>query len=205
MADKVVNLNPAGLVSLLRETPTEMLKKFCSIRVITLPDLIKKDRITGQTFEEKFGFSPDRLRKVVDQDMTKEGRVMAGLGYDYVNVVFTRLNKEGKPEEVYVPGNTWHCPAFPGCSIIRKNKKDINGTGQLYVAVFYITNNPPHMKYVDMETGAEIDKDRLESILTKTYPPKNQGLNNPVIYRTYKVEDFEEIQAGGTLYRISHV
>lgn len=187
-------LSRSGLLKMLRLYDG---KQFWSIRTVTKPDLIQTGRVTGNKFQEVFGFPPERLRKV--------SNMVIGLGYDYSSVVANRLVKEDKSKDEFKRGKSWHCPAYEDSTIIRKHEDDVDGTGTLYVSVNCIANNTPQVTFVDIESGAEIDKERLSEFLKKTYKPKNQGLDNPVIYRMFKVEGIEEMTCNGITYQVTDV
>jgi len=211
-------LSRPGLIEMLRSYDG---KQFWSVKTVTVPKVLKKGRETGRTFMEAFGFEPARLRKVC--------KMVIGMGYDYGTVVVHRLAKEDKSPEEFVRGTSWHCPAYPDSDIIRKNKKDADGTGQLYVAVNCVANNRPQYSYVDIRTGAELQYTRLMALdadgnftededevdhfveyglkefLDKKSEPKNQGLDNPVDYRVFKVEGIEQVTCNGVTYNITDV
>jgi len=69
-----------------------------------------------------------------------------------------------------------------------------------------VANNPPQVSYVDIETGAEVDANRLrEGFLQKKDAPKNQGLDNPIEFRVFKVEGIEELTCNGVTYKVTDV
>lgn len=215
---KTITLSRTGLVEKLRAYDG---KQFWSVRTVTVPELLKKGRNSKRTFEESFGFPAYRVRKVCE--------MVIGLGYDYGTVVIHRLAKADKSESMFKRGEseqTWHCPAFPDSDIIRKNKKDTDASGQLYVAVNCIANNPPKVEYIDIEFGSgiilhrmveveepdsmgelvKVEKDfGLSEFLKKSTPPQNQGLDNPVEYRVFKVEGIERLTCNGITYQITDV
>lgn len=191
---KTITLSRKGLIEMLRLYDG---KQFWSVRTVTVPDLLKKGRVSKLSFEDSFGFPPERLRKVCE--------MVIGMGYDYDSVVVHRLEKEGKDEDAFQKGSSWHCPAFDDTTIIRKNKRDEKGSGPLYVAVNCIANNPPRVRYVDIHFGSEVDKGRLAEFLKKKDPPKNQGLDNPVEHRVFKIEGIESLTCNGVTYNITDV
>lgn len=162
-----VTITGEGLANLLKDFNK---KSFVSLHTVTEPKLNKKGRVSGLSVLEMVGAKAENIRKVSD--------MVVGLGYDYQDLVLNRLiNKAGKDFQDYQPGESWHIP-WEKSTTVHMHKT----TGEKYFFVECIANNDPKSCYVDISTGAELSKEKLEEFLPKDYPPKNQGLDKGVRY-----------------------
>jgi hypothetical protein len=187
MTEPKVTITGEGLAKLLKDFDK---KSFVSMHTVTSPKLNRKGRVSGQSVMEAIGVATENIRKVSD--------MVVGLGYDYQDLVLNRLiNKEGKDFEDYKPGESWHVP-WEESSTVHMHKT----TGEKYFFVECIANNPPKSCYVDISTGVELSKDKLEEFLPKDSPPKNQGLDNPIVVRTFKLDSIKRLKVGGTIYEV---
>ena len=180
-------------------TPLELCKvidgldshSFAGFRTQTKPTLNKKGRVTGQTIQEKLGIDPSNIVKL--------SAFIAGIGYDYPQMVQNRLLKEGKSVDDYQKGNSWHIP-YGDSKTIRKHKdKD-----ELFFYAFLVANNPSSSIYMDVSTGNEIAKADLEEYLKVNKAPVNQGLEegNEVKVRTLKLNSVVSLSAMGNEYSV---
>ena len=162
---------------------------FISLKTMTTPKFNQKGRESGMTMIEKVGVSPT--------DVKKFSEYVAGLGYNYAQLVTNRLNKEGKGAEEYEPGVTWHIP-YGTSKVIRQHKS----TGELYFYVSLIANNKPKSEFVDISSGKVVPHSYLEEYLPKEYAPKNQGLEpgNEIRVQTLKLDSLKELKHGGNTY-----
>lgn len=182
-----ITITGKGLANLLKDFDK---KSFASIKAVTVPKLNKKGRNSGLSVLEVTGVAADNIRKCTE--------MVIGLGYDYETLIVNRLiNKEDKTGEEYNRGVSWHEP-WEGSSTIHKHKtKD-----ELYLFVECIANNTPHSKFVDITTGNEIDKDLLVEFLPKESDPENQGLDNPIVVRTFKLDSIRQLKVSGEVYEV---
>lgn len=161
---------------------------FVGIKTKTIPKLLKKGRVSGKPLVEVIG----------TDSVVKESAFSAGIGYDYATSVKNKLLKEGKSEEAYEAGETWHVP-YNGSKVIRQHK----GTGELYFYVSLNTKNPSKAKYLSLD-GKEISKDVLEEFLPVEKAPTNQGVEegNEVLVRTLKLGSVASLSACGEVFEV---
>jgi hypothetical protein len=182
-----ITITGIGLANLLKDFDK---KSFASIKAVTIPKLNKKGRSSGLSVSEVTGVDAVNVRKCTE--------MVIGLGYDYEQLVVNRLvNKEGKTGEEYERGVSWHEP-WDGSSVIHQHKT----TGERYLFVECIANNKPSSKFVDITTGSEIERDKLVEFLPKESDPENQGLDNPVVVRTFKLDSIRQLKVGGEVYEV---
>jgi len=177
-------------------------QRFAGLQTITVPTLNKKDRRSGLSWSAVFpNVEAANVRKIANGCAT--------VGPDYVSAIVNRLAKEGKDAGEYKSGTTWHV-AVPGTKCLRAHKT----SGDLYAYFGFLSKVkrggewvPLKMKvrYVDITTGKELDKDLLAGFLPVDKPPQNQGLDedNAVIVRTYKLESVRQLVLGGVVYTIA--
>lgn len=182
--ETTITINSNGLVSMLKDFNK---KSFASIKAITIPKLNKKSRKTGMLLSD-LNINPDSIRKCSE--------MVIGLGYDYETLIINRSTKEGH-DVAYEAGTSWHEP-FEDSTTIHQHKK----TGEKYLFVECIANNKPKSKFVDIETGKEIAKEVLVDYLPVESEPTNQGLDNPIAVRTFKLESIRELKVSGTVYQV---
>jgi hypothetical protein len=182
-----VTITGEGLATLLKDFNK---KVFASIHAVTKPKLTKKGRVSGKTVPEAVGVDADKIRKVTD--------MVVGVGYDYQDLVLNRLiNKEGKSWDDYTPGESWHIP-WEGSTMVHQHKT----TGEKYFFVECIANNKPKSQFVNIETGIEVSREVLEEFLPKESEPQNQGLDKPVVVRTFKLDSIKKLKVNGTTYEV---
>lgn len=182
-----ITITGQGLANLLKDFDK---KSFASMHTVTSPKFNKKGRDSGLSVKEVTGVDAENVRKVSD--------MVIGLGYDYEQLVVNRLiNKEGKTGEEYERGISWHEP-WEGSTVIHQHKK----TGERYLFIECIANNKPKSKFIDVTTGNVVEKEKLAEFLPKESKPENQGLDNPVEVRTFKLESIRQLKVGGEIYEV---
>ena len=162
---------------------------FVGLKTKTTPKLLKKGRVSGKTLLEAVG----------TDEVVKESAFSAGIGYDYATSVKNKLLKEGKSEDEYEAGETWHIP-YNGSKVIRQHRK----TGELYFYVSLNTNNPSKAEYFDVKNGTVIPKEVLEEFLPVEKAPTNQGVEegNEVLVRTLKLGSVASLSACNEVYNV---
>ena len=180
------NIKASALVPLLEQYRG---KSFCSLDTCTIPKLLKKGRVSEQSIQEKFGVAPDTIRKY--------SKFSAGIGYDYAYLIMNRLIKDDKSPFDYQPGETWHIP-YEGSKVIRQHKT----SGELYLYVSLIANNPPKAEY---RSGDRIiPTEDLKEFLPVEREATNQGLDTErqVQVRTLKLDSVTRFVAEKAEYII---
>ena len=147
-------------------------------------------------FEQEVGVAYDNVRK--------HSIFTAGLGFSYLSLLKTRLEREGKTLAAYTPGDPdkiWHQP-YKETKTIREHKR----TGELYANVYLIANNYPTVTYFDISTGKDIPKEKLANFMPEDpdYSNNNQGLesDNVVKVRIIKFKSINEIRIDHDVIRV---
>ena len=177
-----LSIKPASLINLFEEYQG---KKFVSLETKTQPKLKKTGRISGLTFEQQFGVKPETVFKY--------SKFVAGIGYNYKDVIEGRLAKDGGEPTDYQAGTSWH-QAYNGSSVIRQHKTKLE---DLYFYVTLIANNPAKSEY---RSGDKVlDKDALAEFLDVPRKPTNQGLEpeRTVEVRTLKLDSVIRFKGDG--------
>lgn len=160
---------------------------------------IQKNAVTffadlrGATFVSLVTRTKARCRKPF-QNVEKVSRVVVLFNFDYDKGVYRRLDKEGKDEGDFRPGESWHVPVIdeegrytPFC-----RHKD---TGDIYFRCQWIgTVGEPI--YTDA-WGKTYTKEQLADFLPSRSNYENQGLDKPLVFLTYKVASILEASANG--------
>jgi hypothetical protein len=137
------------------------------------------------------------------------------VNFKYDEGVLRRLAKEnaarekaGVPTKDFEGGEGWHRVVCVDGKMtpICVNKKipvgaeDTAEDFYLWFAIFR-TRSP---RYFDIETGAEIAKDEIAPYLPKRTEYANQGLDNPLVYRIFKMAGIRRMRIGGECYEIDY-
>jgi hypothetical protein len=177
-------------------------RPFAGLCGCTAPKLTQKDRTDhARTWAVAFpGIDRENVRKITN------AVVMAGP--DYGKMVVAELAREGKDESEYKRGTSWH-EGVPGVPCLRRHK--VRQTELYFWAAFVQKVQRPdgtwmHIKpktrFVDITTGANIDRAALENFLPTSDDPQNQGTDEgrEVIVRTYKLESVRSLTVNGIAY-----
>jgi hypothetical protein len=128
----------------------------------------------------------------------KIARVNALVNFHYDAGVLRRLAKEGRTADEFRQGSSWHTPILgekgeltPFCQ--HKTK------GGLYLRVMVL--NVVEESYVD-ENGVELTREEVGPWLPKDSEYKNQGLDNPLVFKTYGIDSIESVTLNGETYNI---
>jgi hypothetical protein len=164
---------------------------FVGIESETTPKCLVKGRNSKIPLIERFNCTNDDIKKV--------SQFTSMLGLDYRHVIETRLKKEGKDISAYESGETWH-QKVEGTKNLRQHKK----TGELYVYLFCVSNNPAVSAYYNMKSTKMLDKKELEEYLPVEHEPTNQGLTegNEVNVRTFKLSSIRKITLDKETYTV---
>jgi hypothetical protein len=144
---------------------------------------LKKSRVSGM-------ITPENLISV-----RKYMYATVSLGNNYQQAVNNRLKKEGK-EKSFETQETYTMPVSNNGILLKHKEKD-----QYYIRVY---PNLCHsfttiVKYFDVN-GVEITKEEYQRIKQEFLPIKgdssNQGLDDPIMVRNYKVENVLWLKRG---------
>ena len=114
------------------------------------------------------------------------------INFNYQNSVNRALAKEGKEAEFEAQPRKWG-ERVTGTPLVLYN-------GKYYLEARFL-NNEPKVEY--FHNGAPIEKALFESFIPEKKSSGNQGLENEVIIRDFKIENILEIQFGGTKYVVT--
>ena len=175
--------------------------RFAGLSGCTIPRLTVKDRTTKEPWAVLFpGIDRANVRKIM------HGAIMCGP--DYNRMIELELAREGKAADEHVKGDTWH-EGMPGVPCLRRHKKD-HSRLYLWAAFVQKAQRPdgtwihikPRVRFVDISTGAEIERSRLVNFLDKDDLPTNQGVDSgrEAIVRCYMLESVRTLTVDGISY-----
>lgn len=166
---------------------------FVSINANTAQTTLNKGR-GANAMTEKLGIDPDEIRKLT------QIVGLVGCGVNYESMVNNRMVKEGTPrsdadfEAGSLPWGEW---VTGGEKMLLKHK------GNFYLRVYCVSANAPKVEHE--YKGAPIDlKDPKFDAFRK--PEKvegeNQGLEKPIVVRSYGFESIKSIKIDGEIFDI---
>lgn len=132
----------------------------------------------------------------------KHNRVNGLVCFWYDKAVLRRLAKEGKSEDAFRQGTSWHVPVLLNGRLTPLCQSKSETNRKLYVRFLYVqTIGEP--RYLDSH-GTEIDKAALLPWLpSRKNNYANQGLDNPVVILTYALDSLREITLNGQTFAIA--
>lgn len=126
--------------------------------------------------------------------ITKRAKVKGMVNFRYEEGVLRRLEKEGKSPEEFEKGESWHEVVLdsqgrltPFC----RHKQ----TGELYIR-FMHQETLGETQYFS-EKGDEISAEQAKMFLPKPSGYLNQGLDQPLIFLTYKLDSIHAVMLDG--------
>ena len=140
-----------------------------------------------------------RARKNPYGKIFKVRRINGMVSFDYQAGVERRLAKEGKSKENFSPGESWHKPVeheghlTPLC--IHKEKRE-----KIYLRLM-VNKGLGEPLYFD-EHGEELPKEQVKPYLPKKSSYDNQGLDNPLVFTTFDLDNVVEISVENEKYKV---
>lgn len=122
----------------------------------------------------------------------KESIVNVFINHNYQNAVNKRLLKEGQEANFEAKPRAWG-QKLPGTPIVLHNDK-------YYLSAGFLTKNKPKTSY--LLDGELVEKEVIQNYLPKVNEKPQEGLEEPVIERTYALENIKEIKVGGNVYEV---
>lgn len=153
-----------------------------SLTVRTQPRVNKKNRQTGMPCPFVV------VSKVINLNCI--------LKTDYEKAVNKRRRAEGLPDNFKVSDAAWHVTAPEGPPFVMNGK---NPSEQRYLKVRCLRL----LETSYWADGKKISKSALSGWLPKKSTPKNQGVQNPIIIRTFKTENIQEIRKSGKIFMVT--
>lgn len=129
----------------------------------------------------------------------KVATVNALVNFHYDAGVVRRLEKEGKPLDTFQKGTAWHLPILGDNGELTPFVQHPN-TGELYLRVLCL--RVIEEAYID-ESGKVLTRDEVAPWLPKEPEYKNQGLDAPLVVKTYKVSGIEVLTLDGNTYHVA--
>jgi hypothetical protein len=167
---------------------------FIGLKTETAQSSLNKGR-GKNTMVESIGINPDEIKKLT----SLVGLV--GTGVTYQDMVNNRLAKENADSQISV---TFEASELPWGEWVKGAEKCLlKHNGKFYLRVYCVSNNKPKVSHI--YEGAEIDiKDSKFEPWKKAEKSEgeNQGLENPIVVRTYGFESIKEITLGGETFQV---
>jgi hypothetical protein len=121
------------------------------------------------------------------------------INFHYDKGVLKRLEKEGKSPEDFKKGESWHEPVIrhdgtltPFC----RSKKDPR---KVYLR--FMLNQSSNVRY-HTANGQTIETENVKPYLAKRSDYANQGLEKPLIFQVWNIDDINKISLNGQKYQI---
>ena len=156
----------------------------------------------GATFATIIVETEPKLKKTGNPfvGVTKMAKVNICLNFQYEAGVLRRLAKEGKSEEDFKRGESWHTPvlnADGGLTPFCQHKTN----GKIYLRSMLV--NPFGHQYFDAN-GNELTDEQVNPFLPAKSDYSNQGLteSEPLRFLVYGLDGIKSITFGGTTYLI---
>jgi hypothetical protein len=129
----------------------------------------------------------------------KRATVNLLLNFHYDAGVLRRLEKEGKSPDDFRKGDSWHeAITWPDGSLTPFCRHKENGTIYLRACVQKRVGDVEYLT----EGGEALTKEQVEPFLPARNDYANQGLDEPLVFATYKLDSVKEISVDGETYLI---
>ena len=155
-----------------------------SFEAMTELKMLKKSRDTKEPLPEKL----KGAKKIIETTVS--------LGNDYETAVNNRLRKSGKDADF--KAESTYCEPIRGSKLLYAHKE----SGQIYLRVYPNLCKAFHttITYIDAEgrvyTPAEFKAEFAEFMPAPRKEGANQGLEDPVMVRNYKIENILRLRRG---------
>lgn len=167
---------------------------FVGLKTETAQSSLNKGR-GKSAMVESIGVNPDNIKKLT----ALVG--LCGTGVTYQDMVNNRLVKENAGSQISV---TFEASDLPWGEWVKGAEKCLlKHNGKFYLRVYCVSNNHPKVSHI--YEGKEIDlKDDKFNPWRKAekVDGENQGLDNPIVVRTYGFESIKEITLGGETFKV---
>jgi hypothetical protein len=129
----------------------------------------------------------------------KVSRVNICVNFQYDAGVLRRLKKEGKNPDDFERGESWHQPIMRADGTMTPLSQHKKKPDRLYVRCMMLNADS---RFV-LPNGEEIDRADLETWLPARSEYKNQGLDKPLIFTVYGVDNIVEATFNEVTYVIT--
>ena len=134
-------------------------------------------------------------------DCFKTQQVNGMINFFYDDGVVRRLEKEGKSEEDFKKGESYHEPIFRTDGTLTPFARHKKDPRRIFLRL--MLNNSTNVHYHTAK-GHAIDTDAIKPFLKKRSEYKNQGLEKPLIFQVWKLEGIETITLNHQKYIIQN-
>ena len=166
---------------------------FVSLNTNTAQTTLNKGR-GASSMEATLGINPDDIRK-----LTKLVGLV-GMGVTYETMVNNRLVKEGTPrvdadfEAGSLPWGEW---VAGGEKMLLKHK------GNFYLRVYCVSANAPKVEHIHKGVTIDLKDPKFDAFRKpEKAEGENQGLEKPIVVRSYGFDSIREITLDGEIFEI---
>ena len=123
------------------------------------------------------------------------------INFHYDKGVLLRLEKEGKSADDFKKGESWHVPIIRADGTLTpfcRSKKDPR---KIYIR--FMLQNSNNVRY-HTAIGRKIDTENVKPYLTKRSDYANQGLDKPLKFQVWGIDDITYITINKQRYQIAN-
>lgn len=167
---------------------------FVGLTTETAQSTLNKGR-GKNAMSEKIGVDPDQI--------VKHTKLVALLGTNvtYQDMVNNRLAKENADSQINITFESAELPF--GEWVTGAEKLLIKNGEKFYLRVYCVANNVPKVEHTYMGKAINLLESRFDDYRKpEKKDGENQGLEKPIVVRTYGLDSIKEITIGGETYEI---
>lgn len=132
-------------------------------------------------------------------DCFKTQDVNGMINFHYDKGVLRRLEKEGKSADDFKQGESWHQPIIRTDGSITPFCCKKSDPRQIYLR--FMLNASNNVRY-HTANGKTIETENVKPFLAKRTDYANQGLDKPLIFQVWNIDDITRITINGQRYQI---
>ena len=167
---------------------------FVGLKTETAQSTLNKGR-GKNSMVESLGINPDEI--------VKHTKLVALIGTNvtYQDMVNNRLAKENADSQLNVTFESADLPF--GEWVNGAEKLLIKNGDKLYLRVYCVANNKPTVEHIYNGSSINLMESKFDSYRKPDKKDgENQGLEKPIVVRTYGLDSIKEITIGGMTYEI---
>jgi len=188
---------------------TEKTEQKSNVLLITTKKLIEllmeQKGATFVTFTHRANMSKtNKMRKGNNPhfgNCFKTQSVNGMINFHYDKGVLRRLEKEGKSPENFKKGKSWHEPVLRTDNTLTPFARHKKDPRRIYVRFMYLATVK---SYYHTAQGSRIATDKITPFLPSKNSYKNQGLEKPLIFNTWGIDDIIAITLDNQKYSIKN-
>ena len=140
----------------------------------------------------------------IDPDAIKKNTALVGLcgtNVTYQDMVNNRLAKENAGSQINV---TFEASELPWGEWVKGAEKCLlKHNGKFYLRVYCVANNVPKVEHTYMGESIDLKASKFDPWRkAEKVDGENQGLENPIVVRSYGFESIKEITIGGETFMV---